>query len=169
MKNKTNKLLLILFGIYLAALTWIILFKMEVSIANLGHVRSMNLIPFGQSMIVNGKPAFSEILQNALAFVPFGIYVSVLFKQWSFPEKFLSFSVVSLIYEVLQYSLAIGRTDITDLIDNCLGGLVGMLIYSIIRKLSPNDAAAERFICICATVMTVGMMVLLALLIVTNF
>lgn len=168
MKREHNKILMVLFLVYLAALTWIILFKMEFSMGNLVGVRSINMIPFQGSMIVNGKIAFSEIIQNAFAFIPFGIYVSTLWKEWSFPEKFLSFALVSLIYEVLQYILAIGRSDITDVINNCLGGLFGMGIYFILRKLFHSDAKTEKFISICAGIMTAGMLVLLTLLVAVN-
>lgn len=61
----------LLLGIYLILLVWILLFKFSLSFseiaANLSHpMRSINLVPFQDSMIVNGKIAFNEIILNAV-------------------------------------------------------------------------------------------------------
>lgn len=81
---------------------------------------------------------------NAVFFIPFGIYVSGLFGNWSFGKKFLSFACVSLAFEVLQFIFAIGRTDITDLIENCLGGVAGILLYALLGKLCRPKEKADR-------------------------
>ena len=68
MRGKKNtgskKVTLGLLIVYLAVLTWIILFKMELDIEALRKInlRSMNLIPFAGSVIVNGKVELSEII-----------------------------------------------------------------------------------------------------------
>ena len=62
----------------------------------------------------------SEILLNVAAFVPFGIYVSMLKPDGGFWKKVLPIFCVSLFYEVMQYVLAIGGSDITDLISDSL-------------------------------------------------
>ena len=41
--------------IYLMFLTWIILFKMQFAFQELPDIRSINLIPFKESVMVNGK------------------------------------------------------------------------------------------------------------------
>ena len=144
MKNKRTFLLHLLFVFYLAALTWIILFKMAVSFDTIDHgIRSLNLIPFKGAMITNGRINFSEIC-------PFGIYIGVLYRRWNLSEKVLSFFSVSLIYEVLQYVLAIGRSDITDVIMNTVGGIVGLLIYSLLNKICRNERMTEIVVFICA-------------------
>mgnify|MGYP000258394083 CR=1 FL=1 len=72
MKNKRTFLLHLLFVFYLAALTWIILFKMAVSFDTIDHgIRSLNLIPFKGAMITNGRINFSEMIDNILCFLPF--------------------------------------------------------------------------------------------------
>lgn len=60
---------------YAVMLVWIILFKMDVSVGNFGRMRSINLVPFSQSVIVNDKLDVSEIIQNVLVFVPLGVLV----------------------------------------------------------------------------------------------
>lgn len=91
-EKQTNFLLHLLFVFYLAALTWIILFKMAVSFDTIDHgIRSLNLIPFKGAMITNGRINFSEMIDNILVFCPFGIYIGVLYRRWNLSEKVLSF------------------------------------------------------------------------------
>lgn len=73
--KREKKVTFILLGIYLILLTWIILFKTQFSISQIGHIRSLNLIPFGASVIVNGKLDFDEIVNNAIVFIPVGVYI----------------------------------------------------------------------------------------------
>ena len=54
---KSKKLTQILFVVYFIVLSWIILFKMELDISLLCkmNLRSVNLIPFAGSLLVNGQ------------------------------------------------------------------------------------------------------------------
>lgn len=79
MKSKKFTMGLLIF--YLIVLTWIIIFKLQFSFENLPHIRNINLIPFGESVIINGKMDFGEIIQNALAFIPFGVLMHVLWEE----------------------------------------------------------------------------------------
>lgn len=45
---------------------------------------------------------------------------------------------MSLSFEILQYIFAIGATDITDLIGNTLGGMIGIGIFYMCYKLFKN-------------------------------
>ncbi|MGO5093840.1 VanZ family protein [Clostridium sp. LCP25S3_F10] len=42
---------------------------------------------------------------------------------------------ISLIFEVSQYVFGIGASDITDIITNTIGKIVGMGIYMVIKKI----------------------------------
>ena len=108
--KQNRKLTKVLLMVYLLALTWIILFKLQMDFSNLRDMnyRSVNLIPFAGSGIVNDRVDVSEILLNVAAFVPFGIYVSMLKPDGGFWKKVLPIFCVSLFYEVMQYVLAIG-------------------------------------------------------------
>lgn len=53
-KLKSKQLTQGLFGIYLIALFWIIIFKLNLSLIPLGSRRSINLIPFAASAAING-------------------------------------------------------------------------------------------------------------------
>lgn len=127
--KKTNRLTFALFIIYMLALVWIILFKLQFSFDISGHTRSINLIPFAGSVIINGKADFGEIFDNLLIFVPFGIYICMMKPDWSLPKKLLPIFLTSLILEILQFILAVGASDITDLISNTAGGLLGIGFY----------------------------------------
>ncbi len=133
--NKQKKLTIILAFIYLIILTWIIVFKLSFSLSSLPHLRGLNLIPFAGSVIVNGKIEVSEIILNVLVFVPMGIYISMIKPEWSFIKRVAPIALLSLIYETVQYIFAVGATDITDLLGNTLGGVIGCILYLIILKI----------------------------------
>ena len=136
MKSKRFTLGLLIF--YLFALTWIIIFKLQFSFENLPHIRNINLIPFGQSVIVNGKMDFDEIIQNALAFIPYGLFIHVLWEEKSLSKQFIPIICTSLIFEIVQFIFAIGASDITDIISNSSGGIAGIAIAVFISKVSGN-------------------------------
>lgn len=132
---KTKKMTYTLFGIYLFALAWLILLKGQLSLPNFGFYRNINLIPFQSSSIVNGKIDLDEIIGNVFIFFPYGIFMGALYPETSFPKKLLPIFLTSLAFEVLQYILGIGATDITDLITNTTGGLIGLFLYLLLEKM----------------------------------
>ena len=74
--------------------------------------------------------------------------------------------VVSLLLEICQYVLAIGRSDITDLITNICGGLFGIILYKAAIRLFRNKKRVDQVIIISAAIVTVivggGLLLLLA-------
>jgi glycopeptide antibiotics resistance protein len=156
--NVTNRLTQVLFIIYLMAICWILLFKLGVRFSYMGK-RSVNLIPFSESLILD-----SENILNVLVFVPLGIYAGILFERWVFGKKLLLFFLLSSIVEGLQYILGVGVFDVTDIITNTLGGVVGLIIFKAIDKSFNNSVKAQKFVNIIATTGTVLMILLLVLL-----
>lgn len=134
MKSKKCTLGLLLF--YLAALTWIIVFKLQVPAADLPHLRTINLIPFADPMIVNGAVSVGEMVQNLLAFVPYGLLLHVLWEEKPLFQQILPIVCTSLLFELLQFLFAIGGTDITDLITNSCGGCLGIFLAIVLSRLS---------------------------------
>ena len=159
----TNKVTTVLFIIYLIVLFWILVFKLGVQFSYMGN-RSINLIPFRESLILNGKIDVGEIILNVVIFVPLGIYAGILFERWIFGKKLFFFFLISLIIEVLQFILAVGAFDITDIITNTLGGIIGLMIFKAIGKAFKNSFKAQKFINIIAAIGTVSMILLLLLL-----
>ena len=159
--NVTNRLTTVLFIIYLIAICWILLFKLGVRFSNMGN-RSINLIPFREPLILNG-----ENILNVVIFVPLGVYAGILFERWIFGKKLLFFFLLSLIVEGLQYILRLGAFDVTDIITNTLGGVIGLMIFKAIEKVFKNSVKAQKFINILAAIGT-GLMILFLLLLKTN-
>lgn len=166
-KNQKN-LTLILLCIYLIVLTWIILLKMEFDFSLLGqmNLRSINLIPFAGSVIVNGQVDTSEIILNVVAFVPFGIYLSMLQQEWSFAKKLIPIFGVSFGFEILQFIFSIGASDITDLIGNTLGGAIGIAIFGLVAIVFKENTI--KIFNTLAIVGTFFMVALLSLLTIVN-
>jgi glycopeptide antibiotics resistance protein len=161
--NVTNRLTTVLFIIYLIVLSWILLFKLGVRFSYMGN-RRVNLIPFSEPLILNGKIDVGEIILNVVIFVPLGIYAGILFEKWIFGKKLFFFFLVSLIVEGLQFILAVGAFDITDIITNTLGGIIGLMIFEAIEKAFNNSVKAQKLINIIAAIGTVLIILFLVLL-----
>lgn len=160
-----KKLTFLLFIVYLIILTWIILFKMQFSIEGLPHFRGFNLIPFGDSVIINGKIDLDEIINNMIAFVPVGVYVSMLKPNWSFFKKILPAFSISFLYETLQFILGIGASDITDLISNTVGGIAGIgFVFLASRILKSRAEKVLNILAAAGTVCVINLMCLLLFL-----
>ncbi len=166
-KKSQNKITAGLLIVYLFVLTWIILFKMQFSFQDLRHFtdfRGINLIPFAGSVIKNNQIDIGEIIYNVLSFIPFGIYISMLKPSWSFLKKIVPVAGVSLLFEVLQFIFALGGSDITDLLGNSLGGIIGVGVYIVFRKLFNNKA--NKILNVLASIGTICIFALVMLLII---
>ncbi len=123
------------FGIYMVLLAWLILFKFSINFSELDHIRNINFVPFRGSAIINGHVDISEIIYNILVFVPLGVYVSIFKPDWSLLRKALPGLFISLLFEALQFIFAIGASDITDLLGNTIGGLVGIVVFFLLKTI----------------------------------
>ncbi|MBF9255544.1 VanZ family protein [Pontibacter sp. 172403-2] len=159
----TNRLTIGLFIIYLIVLFWILVLKLGVQFSYMGN-RSVNLIPFSEPLILNGKIDVGEIILNVVVFVPLGIYAGILFKRWTLGKKLFFFFLTSLIVEALQFILAVGAFDVTDIITNTLGGIAGFMIFKAIERVFNNSVKAQKFINITAALGTALMILFLFLL-----
>ncbi|MCG8256907.1 glycopeptide resistance protein VanZ1, partial [Clostridioides difficile] len=149
-------------------LTWIILFKLQFDISSLEtmNLRSINLIPFAGSLIINNRVDISEIILNVAIFVPFGIYVCMLKEEWSFIKKVIPIFITSLVFETLQYIFALGASDITDLIGNTLGGIIGIAVFMLLSKIFKNNTI--KIINVLALIVTIIVVLFLGLVIFAN-
>ncbi|RAN88945.1 hypothetical protein B5P41_15135 [Bacillus sp. SRB_28] len=166
-KSNQNNITAGLLTVYLFVLTWIILFKMQFSFQDLRHFtdfRGINLIPFAGSVIKNEQIDIGEIIYNIFAFIPFGIYISMLKPSGSFLKKIVPIAGISLLFEVLQFIFAIGGSDITDLMGNTLGGIIGVGIYIVFCKLFSTKA--NKILNVLASIGTICIFSLVLLLII---
>lgn len=163
---RTKKLTLGLLIFYLIALTWIVVFKMQFSIADLPHFRSVNLIPFSGSVIINGQIYFSEIIENVLAFIPFGLFIHILWQEKPLLKQLAPIIATSLLFEVFQFIFSVGGTDITDIITNSLGGIIGIFIAIFIYKIS--NKYWIKFINILSLIGAIFLVLFIAILLFAN-
>ncbi|GAA0696395.1 glycopeptide resistance protein VanZ1 [Paraclostridium ghonii] len=166
--SKQKKFTTGLFIVYFLVLTWMVLFKMSFSFQDLHRLRSINLIPYHASGIANGRIDMREIIYNIIGFIPFGIYICMIKDNWSILKKIISIAGVSLSYEVLQYVFAVGGSDITDLIGNTLGGIIGIVIYFLISKLFKSNQKMNKVLNIIALILTILIISFVTFIILTN-
>ena len=166
MKNKAKAVTIVLTAIYFLMVVWIILFKMSTfsEIAHLDRIRNINLIPFHydeeQSYHLN------EVLKNVTIFMPLGVYFKMLKIKG---KKAILFGMLfSLGLEVLQYVLAIGATDITDIITNTAGTAIGVGIHALLSRMFRNGERLDMVLRILASVCTILFISFMALLLSVN-
>lgn len=145
------------FAAYLVLLTWIIVWKVEIPFADNGPgavgERRVKLIPFiGTADYAASAPL--EIAVNFLLFIPFGLFLGLLAPAWPPWKKVATIAGASLVLELIQFALALGSTDITDVIVNTAGGLVGIgLLALAIRAFGSGAATVMTWICVIGTVL----------------
>lgn len=133
---QTKKVSIFLFLTYLLLLTWMIVYKMDLTILHGRYeVASVNLIPFAGTAVYNGVLYFPEILFNIVSFIPFGIYMEMLFRKASWVINLFVIMLLSLVFEVVQYIFLLGVADITDLLANGFGGAIGINIMYVLTSI----------------------------------
>ncbi|HFI0354735.1 TPA: VanZ family protein [Streptococcus suis] len=135
-------------------MTWMIVFKMDLSILYGRYdLAQFNLIPLAGTAVYNGILNFPEIFFNIISFIPFGIYMEILFRKASWVSNLMLILLVSLLFEVTQYLLLLGIADITDLLANGLGGAIGINIMYVLTSVW-REKAYERMNVFCLVLTT---------------
>jgi glycopeptide antibiotics resistance protein len=115
---------------YLFVLLWLVLFKFSadpVAVIASYQARSLNLIPFAGS-------GLSDMRDNFLAFFVLGLLLGINDQSRGFLRKVALLTLLSLAVEGLQYGLAIGAADVTDVLMNSLGGMAGLALTDLAHK-----------------------------------
>ena len=139
--------------IYLFVLLWLVLFKFSsnpLSVLSNYQTRSLNLIPFAGTSLSN----LHQIVYNVVIFVPLGLLLGVNLKVTDIRRKLTYICALTLGVEITQYAFAIGRTDITDVIANTLGGLIGLLLYDAVKR-HIQSKKLDRFIVVAGAVLLI--------------
>ncbi|MGI6560695.1 MAG: VanZ family protein [Saccharofermentanales bacterium] len=153
LKNKNQKIITtVLFMVYLAVLVYVLLFKGSHRLSPHTYTSNhhglfekpsnFNLIPFTTIKLFfvsfsanKNLSSLYNLLGNVLIFVPFGIFVSLLWSnKKSFVITFLTGSFVILLIELIQLITVWGILDIDDYLLNILGVILGWLLSRIFVK-----------------------------------
>jgi glycopeptide antibiotics resistance protein len=102
-------------------------------------IESINLIPF-RDLRLNYGGAIREIILNIIMMVPFGFLYPIIKKKGVLRVTISTF-LFSFVIEILQLmsawwgGLSSRSFDVTDLITNTFGGLIGYIIFIVLRPL----------------------------------
>ncbi|MCL1870321.1 MAG: VanZ family protein [Promicromonosporaceae bacterium] len=115
----------VVLGIYVLVLVWVVLLKLHTDgFGDLVGRRSVNVVPFGGTGA--GGVGASELAVNVLAFIPLGVLAYLAARRRRFARVFLPIVALSLVFEIVQLVFGIGASDITDVLTNSAGGLLGL-------------------------------------------
>ena len=81
-------------------------------------------------------------------------------------KQFIPIICTSLIFEIIQFVFAIGASDITDMISNSLGGIIGIAIAVSISKVSKKGWI--KFINIISFIGAIILTLFIAILLLAN-
>lgn len=154
-KEKTNHIVLqILFwitaAVYLLALLRASLFKVvhfsELFTPDRFFTRGVNWIPFHHS----GTPLYAfrkDIIINFIMYMPFGFMLSMKTANRKHYGRYLLIPFVfCMVMETLQYVLQVGMFDITDIIMNCVGAILGFAGYRILTHIFKKNPERLNFV-----------------------
>lgn len=144
--------LVVLFVVYLALLVWIVLWKLDVPWVGGGALRLIELVPFQPGGGAGAAPF--EVAVNFALFVPFGLYLGLIVPSWPWWTVAGAAIGASSALEVTQYVLAVGSSDVTDVVVNAAGGLAGLGLVTLARRrFQEATPAAKTRVCLIGTVL----------------
>jgi glycopeptide antibiotics resistance protein len=120
---------------------------------------SYNLIPFktiwdyaSGNYHVSKSFAADNILGNMVVFIPYGLYLQVIQKRKAFAKSLLIVIITSIAIEMIQFAFGLGASDIDDVILNCCGGIIGILVYKLLRKVFKEETRTKTAITVISLV-----------------
>jgi glycopeptide antibiotics resistance protein len=136
---------------YVVFLVWAILWKCGIPFIGDGSERVINLLPF------NGNTRW-ELEFNIAVFMPFGFYLAAAIRKLTLPKLVLVTLAASLVLETIQFALAVGLSDVTDLLMNTIGGIIGVAAYFVLSKLlGKSGRKVTLAVCVLLTLLEVYM------------
>lgn len=122
-----------------------------------GRVRAFNFIPFGGSEYIYAIK--KDVIINTMLFAPLGFMLAMRSKgKRRRPLLLIAAFAISVCAEALQYLLAVGVADITDVICNTVGAALGFALYDISFKLAKGSEKLDSvyytaMLCVCCIVL----------------
>lgn len=158
--TKQKRAVYTVFGIYLVLLAWLVLFKFATSLPELPNIRGINVIPFYYDQ--ETRAHLKEVFYNIIVFIPLGVYIQILKEDWIIAMKCMAAFLTSFLFEAVQFIFAIGASDITDIIGNTLGGIVGIFFCILMKKITPKKyISIINVLGMLIEIMALGLLVLL--------
>lgn len=146
----------VIFVLYFIVLFYFLFFSEEMGRTYTEREYHYNLVPFKEinrfiqyREMLGMRSVMLNIVGNVVAFMPFGTFLPVFVAKW---KKFwftalYSFEL-SLFVETLQLITKVGSFDVDDLLLNTLGGILGYVLYRILKyfykKWRMTGETAER-------------------------
>lgn len=127
------RLLPLLFAAYLVLLMWLVLWKLDAPWTVAAGERVVKVVPFAATAHAGASEPV-ELVLNLVIFVPFGVYLGLLVPSWPWWRVAGALAGASALLEVAQYVLAVGSSDVTDVVVNTAGGLAGLGLVVLARR-----------------------------------
>ena len=154
--GRTNERVIpLMFAVYLVLLAWTVLWKLHEPFIGRNDMREIKLVPFVASGGFGASAPF-EVAMNLVIFVPFGVYLGMLAASWPVWRTLAASAACSVTLEAAQFLLASGSSDVTDVIVNTTGGLVGLGLIAVARRrLRARTAVVVTRFCVIGTALAV--------------
>ena len=110
-----------------------------------------------------------QVWGNVLIFIPAGLYIMIFSEKSAVPKTLLLTFSLSLGIEIIQYIFKVGASDIDDIILNCLGGIIGVLVYLLLEKIFKTKEKIKKSIAIISLCVGVPVLALLLVLFCVNY
>ena len=154
-----KELLMLSFAIYILCLFQVVTFQDDVSWS------SNNFIPFKEIFRydITSRLFIKNVIGNMIMFLPFGLFMSYYLNINKLHLPMILTIIASTSIETVQ--MCIGRVfDVDDIILNLLGGILGYLLYIIIKKVGnilPNIFKSEWFLNIISIIILISIIVII--------
>ena len=128
--------------IYLILLAYVCFWSKAYGRTVLQKTYHYNLIPFFEIQrfvvhydVLGWKAVVLNIVGNVVAFMPFGFFLPVFATRCRTIWNTLLYSFeLSVLVELIQLITKVGSFDVDDIILNTLGGILGYIVYKIVRR-----------------------------------
>lgn len=135
-----TKALIVVFSVYLLGVFVVTLSPVITSLPFIlipRFSRTVNVVPF-IDLIEHTDGALTQVIFNIVLTVPFGYLLPLLLKpkRYQLTQIFLATLVLTCSIESIQWLLANDRVaDITDIMTNTIGGMIGFITYKATKQL----------------------------------
>lgn len=136
-----------LFYLYIIGVLFVTLLPLDFQYfkINTVYAQHSNLFHPFEDLLLNRSNALKALALNIIMFMPFGFLVPIITK-YSFIKTLITIFIATLSIELLQvllscFNIGFRVFDITDIITNCLGGIIGFIVFWLFKCLFKNKIA----------------------------